>query len=80
MQGDLVSREVWRGKETVEKGLDGWEPEGLIWPTWPGGLKRSSPHRSCRLPLSRSTGAPQGGDCATRRSGWRLCLVLPWQL
>ena len=36
LQGDLVSRKVWRGEETLEKGLDGWEPEGLIWPTWPG--------------------------------------------
>lgn len=36
LHADLVDRKVWRDGRKLEQGSLGWEPEGLIWPTWPG--------------------------------------------
>jgi hypothetical protein len=36
LRGELISRQVWRGGELMSQGCHGWEPEEVIWPTWPG--------------------------------------------
>jgi hypothetical protein len=35
-QGDVITREVRRGGELMRRGCHDWEPERIIWPTWPG--------------------------------------------
>jgi hypothetical protein len=33
--GDEIRRDIWQGKVAWETASEGWEPEGIIWPTWP---------------------------------------------
>jgi hypothetical protein len=33
--GSQIRRDVWRDKVAWEVAAEGWEPEGVIWPTWP---------------------------------------------
>lgn len=35
--GDQIRRDVWPGDKAWDTASEGWEPEGIIWPTWPGG-------------------------------------------
>ena len=33
--GTRIRRDVWRDRKPWEAVAEGWEPEGIIWPTWP---------------------------------------------
>jgi hypothetical protein len=33
--GDRIRRDVWLGTDPWQAETEGWEPEGIIWPTWP---------------------------------------------
>lgn len=33
--GSQIWRKIWVGPERWNAGLEGWQPEGVIWPTWP---------------------------------------------
>jgi hypothetical protein len=33
--GRRIRRDVWRGPKPWKAAAEGWEPEGIIWPTWP---------------------------------------------
>jgi hypothetical protein len=38
-EGHLITRQVWRDEQPWEQCGQGWEPERVIWPTWPARSK-----------------------------------------
>ena len=33
--GDQIRRDIWVGGNAWQAVAEGWEPEGIVWPTWP---------------------------------------------
>jgi hypothetical protein len=48
--GQRIRRDVWVGEQPWNARVEGWEPEGIIWPTWPANLadEVSSPGSALR--------------------------------
>lgn len=40
--GDQIRRDIWSGRDAWNPDTKHWEPEGIIWPTWPVGKSASS--------------------------------------
>lgn len=40
--GRQIRRDIWFGPDPWNAETEGWEPEGIIWPTWPTGKSTSS--------------------------------------
>ena len=50
--GELIRRDVWIGAQPWDPAKEGWESEGIIWPTWPNRLEDEAAMR--RSPLDEA--------------------------
>jgi hypothetical protein len=48
--GNQIRRDVWRDRVAWEIAAEGWEPEGVIWPTWP--VRAADEMSSAEAPLT----------------------------